>query len=124
MCLISRYKEPKVAQKDITVYKVVREVPGGYSSIYESFFYKSGKLYKTRMSKANGGSLDGQELRETAHYVTKFYIEKGFHTAATKIRLKDLIWCDEIIVKGTIPKGSLYYRNASNLLVSNQIILH
>jgi hypothetical protein len=124
MCLVSRYKEPKVAEKDITVYKIVREVPRGYSSHFEAFFYKSGKLYKTRMSKSNGGCLDTRERIETSHYTTKFYIERGFHSAATKTRLKHLVDGDAIIVKGTIPKGSLYYRNASNLLVSNQIILH
>lgn len=125
MCMITNWTEPKEALEDITVYKLLN-LDG--TSFFKSFPYKKKELYTTVMTEtSNEGALDDKEEQDMSIYSNLRYIEQGFHSAGSRKRLEEMRFMyilDSIIVECTIPKGSLYYKNDSDLYVSNQIIIH
>lgn len=124
MCLVTEQQKPIQIRKDMAVYKVLTKE---LSSIRYYFRWELGKLYKTYMVANNTSKLIADDLALKAYpdfirnksYV---HIHEGFHSFATLKRAED--WgvssCD-IIVKCTIPKGSLIYKDKTGLVVSNQI---
>jgi len=136
MCLITTQKKPLIAKKDITVYKLLDP---NYKSPYTYYQYKPGKLVKAKIKDSHEwcgfDSIDQAWLDE--HYPTWFEsardhkplkslkcIGSGLHSAATEDRLYGTKAKGEMIVKCTIPKGSEYYKDATGLRVSNQLIVH
>jgi len=133
MCLIvKKGAKPRIANRDITVYKelVVFE---GIRSPYYFFEYELGKKYTTRITftyKESGGydmkemidmGVDGFSF-EGRHRICAF-IKRGFHAAVRADRIR----CAQPfrrLFRCTIPKGSEYYANRSGLIVSNQIIIN
>lgn len=129
MCLQTTWTKPKVATKNITVYKLVRcyivegEKKPSIHAPYESFKYNLNKLYRAKMVEVfDDTHLDdeaGKALRnETLPVIS---IGPGFHSALTKTRLGKLTNSEEKIAKAIIPKGAKYYEGLSDLIVSNQI---
>ena len=125
MCLQTTWEKPKKAEKDIIVYKIVELTNRGIKAPYNDFIYEPYKLYKTKMKLTDDFcpfDTIAQIARDNCN--EKLYnIGQGFHSAKYKKRLG---WVDErtqFIVKCIIPKGSLYYKGLTNLMVSNQIII-
>jgi len=138
MCLITEQKKPKVADKDIVCYKA-----GGYNKqknifwgIYYCFEYELSKLYKTKLKESTDCFYYDSEAIEQYglnpfHFrpgklmeeLKKRYniIGSGFHSAESLDRLKREGRSEK--AKCIIPKGSLYYKDKTGLLVSNQIIV-
>lgn len=132
MCLITDQQQPKIAEEDITVYKVLQ----GMNSPYHSdFTYILGKLYKTDIQEDDSfWCFDASDNVVLASY---FGIDwkinrklkcfgQGFHSALSISRLREssiaYAW-RAYIYECIIPKGSKYYVNPSNLAISNQIII-
>lgn len=132
MCLITDQKRAFIAEKDITVYKLLE---GNMLSPYTNFTYEVGKLYKTTIKRELEEDRCCFDRRD--HYdISKKWpnwpndsslkaFGRGFHAALKKERLMsndvDTYYGD--IYKCIIPKGSKYYVNISGLVVSNQIIV-
>lgn len=123
MCLYTTQKEPKIAQEDITCYKVIRK--NMTSLIYGEITWKIGKLYKTIMKATEEETRTSEKIR---------IVKQGFHSYKSPKDVKkgysEVINIPCIIVECTIPKGSLYYDGyhykedgfTSNQLIVNKVI--
>ena len=118
MCLVTDWKEPKIAEKDIVCYKWYEK---GRNNTYESPYQGSPiPTFKTVIHT----ELDTPEIFNDAEgecYMYKrildkdliYKIHKGFHSFSTYEGVRsDITSClsDVIIVSCIIPKGSRYYR--------------
>lgn len=122
MCLITRQKEPLIAEEDITVYKILT---GRRAAIYYYFKYEKDLLYVTVMQKALDIMPADSYVMATYHTSKDIIsIGEGFHACTTIGRAEMLRGVGEYIFKATIPKGSLYYKDETDLIVSDKIIIH
>lgn len=130
MCLITVQKKPLEAEKDIIVYKEVnkQKEKNIYESIYNDFIWKPNKLYKTDLKKDS--KLTYYDDKSMRHYISipknlLTSISEGFHSMnksrcigeMKNIKVKTLPF-----IECKIPKGSLYYKDATGLYASNQLI--
>jgi hypothetical protein len=128
MCLQTKWKQPKVATKDMTVYKLLTPLGEKTAAPPYSDFpitYTLGRKRSTTMRKtSDNSSFDTEAMVALRKYDKGQYIGigKGFHSALTKKRLIPHS-SDVCVYKCTIPKGSLYYRGFTGLIVSNKIII-
>lgn len=131
MCLITDQKEPKVAEQDITVYKILE----GLTSPYNYFHYELGKLYETEIEEDDEWCcFDAKD----AEYLTSNFEDwergrngklqcfgAGFHSISSIDRAREFVRNDGsmIIYEAIIPKGAQYYENGSQLAISNKLII-
>ena len=113
MCLYTRWKKPKEAEKDIIIYKILCK---DYRSPHMGFLYNLGVKYNTDMESYSSQYTDGR------------YVEAGFHAFTNKRALlksslkKDFI--STVAFKCIIPKGSSYYiSSCKKEIVSDSIII-
>lgn len=138
MCL-AVYKDSNflIAEKDITIYKLVRINKGLYCSPFFWHRYEPGKIYfetvTFRKQKQTNPCFDGLERKKVDDfndYSNVRFITKGFHFSFTKERLtrSEVYKINRkilFIIKGIIPKGSKYIIGIDNKLgVSNTIVLY
>jgi hypothetical protein len=145
--LIKRNSKIIVAEKDVTVYKMMKLlsdykgidiIPNYYKALLFPFIYEVGKLYKTEI----GISFDVGSIfttYEAKHYVGErrvdaaaledfnlMFVNAGFHSTTDIDVFNPLLkvrnWAN-IVVTAIIPKGSVYYENELGSVVSNQIII-
>lgn len=134
MCWITydkKYKDFKVAEEDIPVFKVVRKIP--LSSYYTNYLYILNEVHTTEPIKINHSLIyHGEEWK----------IQKGFHSYSVECTTEiscgqniqvyssddDAILLDYYKMSNTckleclIPKGSLYYVNEWGEYVSESIL--
>lgn len=111
MCLYTKWKKPKIATKDIVVYKVLRTYSEHIESPYRGFVYNLKELYETKLTKCK--SLGGLE----------YSIFEGFHAFVSK-KINWYFRTHEKLYKCIIPKGSTYYISSNNKeIVANKIII-
>lgn len=134
MCLITKQKEPFIADKDITVYKMLDENSSDSAySPYQSYHYKLNELYQTIIEEDEYiccfDNVDQTEIEiDYPHWmfdrVFKEYGLKafgsGFHSTFKTERLDKY---KTTIFECVIPKGSEYYIGFTDLVISNQIII-
>lgn len=142
MCLQTRWKIPEIAEKDILTYKeiemVLNEDNDGeineieYRSPFQNFYYIPGKVYKTDMVTSSDGSpydTLAQNAMNNFPSCQLISIGPGFHSCLTRERLIKAqgpfgnLRLERFIFLCVIPKGSLYYKGLTDLIVSNQIKL-
>ena len=135
MCWAGRV-EKRIADKDITVYKVITHNGVVYASYYTNFTYEVGKRY-------DGGKLIPQGSSDYG------VISRGFHSYSaenTHIRLSgdcgikvhariylnnpsqfidgyDERWYGTFLMACSIPKGTIYYENDRGEIVSESIFV-
>ena len=137
MCLlIERKVKPRVAKRDLTVYKLVEYGEDNHVfSICQGFEYERGVLYETDIQEDEHG--DFSDFTQASDYGVSgsgdfciatrpdlVFYGKGFHSYIRKKRIEGDGDVDLTIVKCTIPKGSLYMVNKSNECISNKIIIN
>ena len=120
MCLILQYLKPKIADKDIVCYKIVKKskVKGVYKSGVQRFEYTIRQLYTNNI-----------DIKYINIYIKKYYniftIGVGmFHSYTNYLSPKLIPSSDYITLKCIIPKGSYYFEGYSNnllLYASSQI---
>lgn len=113
MCLYTRWKKPKKAEKDIIVYKILNK---DCASPYRGFKYNLGVKYDTDMESFKGMFTSG------------LYIESGFHAFTSKRALLKSFLKKEFksakAFKCIIPKGSSYYiSSCKKEIVSDSTII-
>lgn len=140
MCLVTNQLEPKIATEDIIVYKKMNEHKdsGTIWSYHQDFQYELGKLYKTEIKESEDISvLDYEAKRDYENFYKGFNSNfgeniiddtlkcfgEGFHSYKRKERGDIRFWSKAFLYECIIPKGSEYYEDCSNLLVSNQLII-
>jgi hypothetical protein len=151
MCLITQQLVPNIAENDITVYKFLKKLEKHYESfLYTKFKYFPGVLVTTvirestdlnfydpisrikydeiikKMNLSHGASRAGHHARDQGMIKS---LGSGFHSfraerkgdSKPNVNLKKRYIS---LVECTIPKGSLYYEDATGLIVSNQLIVN
>jgi hypothetical protein len=128
MCMIiNRNEIPKVAEKDIEVFKVFQLEGGTLNAPYQTFKYELDTLYQTEIGEETDFweqcPFDDEERQDYRNEDARdiIYISTGFHSAVSAERLGNPY--NRIILKCIVPKGSLYLINKSGLMVSNQIFI-
>jgi hypothetical protein len=126
--LIEKEVDFAIAAEDLIVYKVLSvPSPDYFCSIYRSFGYKVGQLYKTKITRSTNGTVfDSRDDIAYDNFDPKelIFIKQGFHSANKKLRLSHEVDDDtKVLVECIIPKGSKYYTNRTGCVVSNQIIV-
>jgi len=119
MCLKTTLTEPKIAEKDITCYKVIRK---DMTSLYhDDFKWEFGKMYHSLIEAVNDSQDRNKEIHQAFHsYETLEDLKKAYFSATVPC----------LTVKCTIPKGSTVYSGshdnlkgyASNQLIINEVI--
>ena len=128
MCLITNWKSPRMAKKDIVVFKNFDcEFEDGLLSPYLGHVYQRYELNITNMVADNKfNTYMGYAVLNAYPYCTEYnntytHIHEGFH-AFTNLDYSS-IYRLGLTTKCIIPKGSLYYKDKTGLIVSNQIII-
>jgi hypothetical protein len=135
MCLITTQKKPSTAEEDIIVFKSLIKTNDKTATIpFQKYNYELGTLYKTKIKGSNAwlasDRIDADWLNTHHpdwHYGTDELIclGEGYHATLTKQRAYILLnFADSYLYQCTIPKGSKYYKDATGLIVSNQIIIN
>jgi len=143
MCLVTKKKNPKMAKKDIIVWKILRS---DLSAIYQSnFYYERDKLNKTKFKYESYNNwwvvfdkIIRVKLRETFPNFENdeemkrkmMSVSEGFHSLLYKKDAKYYISVDGMardndgkIFKAIIPKGAEYIKDGYGQIVSNQLII-
>ena len=120
MCLITKMKEPTIAEKDIICYKVISK---DMTSLYHvDFKWEFGKLYETEMKQTDNPWIEDTMIDEGFHsYKSYKDVKKGYFMSITPC----------MIVECTIPIGTMYFEGchgydtsgyASDQLIINRVI--
>ena len=110
MCLITIQLKPKIADKNIVCYKIVKKskVKGVYKSGVQRFEYIIRQLY------TNNLDIKYINIIIKKHY-SLFIIEKDmFHSYANYLPTKSAPSPNYITLKCIIPKGSYYFEGRQN----------
>ena len=112
MCLFINQLKPKIADKNIICYKLVKrtKVKGIYKSIFQKFEYTIKKLYINNISIECSNSVI-KHFKIQGIEGGDYFIEEGmFHSYANCSHAVLNHAPDEFIVKCIIPKGAYYYK--------------
>jgi len=138
MCLITEQTEPIILEKDLIVFKTVRNSNGCITPVHIlNFVYMQGvknPIVKLVPTKELGMFAD---TPSQMHYKHKFIsarswdfveglvsISEGYHSFQSLERLYATFWRGLVSAQFTIPAGSEIYYDATGLIVSNQIIFN
>ena len=120
MCLRLEYLKPKIADKNIICYKLIKrtKVKGIYESIFQKFEYTIKKLYTNNISiECSNSVIKHFKIQDIEG--RDYYIEEGmFHSYANCSHSALNHAPDEFIVKCIIPKGAYYYKGKYKGLTS------
>lgn len=113
MCLRLEYLKPKIADKNIICYKLVKrtKVKGIYESIFQKFEYTIKKLYTNNISiECSNSVIKHFEIQDIEG--RDYYIEEGmFHSYASYLYPVILSPLPHgALLKCIIPKGAYYYK--------------
>ena len=106
MCLVTAQLKPKIADKDIICYKLVKKtkIKGIYKSSFQEFEYIIRQLYTNNIKIEFSYKLIKPET------IFGYFIEESmFHSYASNLYpiLSPLPWC--ALLKCIIPKGAYYF---------------
>lgn len=126
MCLFSETRIPKIATKNIKVYKVVKQKNKELLTPYLN--YEVSKVMKTSFKECIKAILNMRRNMYRGYEISYGFIHsaKSFRTAhllRTSLCCYNCCLNDKyIIITGIIPKGSLYYESVGSYC-SNKLIL-
>ena len=131
MCLITEQKRAKRIKEDMIVYKILTLDGSVLRSKYMwNFIYEIGKEYKTKITKQPYNNHILFDTYVSSHYFYEainenylYAVEKGFHSCLQKERAAFHKIKDDKVFKCIVPKGSLVFKDATGLIVSNRIII-
>lgn len=131
MCLITEQKVPLEAQEDMVVYKAVIIDKTKITSVYYDFEWTLGKIESALCFTRdfNNGIFADQkciDAYEEIDNVNLVSISEGLHSATTRKRAIQVVKFYQkncTLAQCTIPKGALYYKDVTGLIVSNQLRL-
>ena len=109
MCLFINHLEPKIADKDIICYKLVKrtKIKGVYKSSFQEFEYVIRQLYINNFDIKLSYFLI-KHISIIGSSIT--YIEEGmFHSYTNYMPFMVANFTDESILKCIIPKGAYYF---------------
>ena len=112
MCLVTTQLEPKIADKDIVCYKLVKrtKIKGIYKSNFQRFEYVIRRLYTNNLDIRFANKVIHNLYLSYPHYGVYVIEEDMFHSYASNlypIILSPLPWY--ALLKCIIPKGAYYF---------------
>lgn len=118
MCWISKIKpKPKVAEEDMAVYKYANASyitkKSVYALIYPHRYIIDKNNKNIRLNILRNLVIDGNQVHT---------INEGYHSYADLETARKKHWCSSHLAHFTIPKGTKYYINEKNEIVSENII--
>ena len=121
MCFRTKNPQKRIAESDVTCYKVVYVHKKKINSYFKDFPYKLNKkyfqpilFYKGEFSRAEEGFHSYDKVEYTFKYCGLCIESTYFFT---------YINSNERIVKCIIPKGTVYYKNEHGEIISESIII-
>ena len=137
MCWVSYKGSPAkhIASEDITCYKIFcnsnimwnqNKVRFLGMPVWNKYTIKElHSLYKDYLYVPYNTNPEINIFINFSNYLYRWYIEKGYHSYSTlhKAKLEKSSNIIEVIVKCIIPKGSEYYINETQEIVSSNIIV-
>ena len=154
MCLITAQKQALIAQEDFIVYKWLRVIGEDtlqkiYRAPYHDMQYTLGQLYTTTIEEISDvcdkvafDDVDSKVLNDlfkdskgdTNWCIAWYngnepadvkYFGSGFHAMTTLERAEKVYNMDRFkLFECTVPAGSEYYLNPSDLIISDKIIIN
>ncbi len=118
-------ERPKIAKKDIVVYKILKNRRVGLSgrpawaTVYQNFKFSKGYHYYQEVYKSEGEF--GISFKQDSLGV-RVRIDEGLHAWTTKSTASRNCFGDVKIFEMIIPKGSKYYLGRNGDIVSNNLI--
>ena len=115
-----RYLKPKVATKDIKVYKILKEIHSNYLTPY----------MRERINFINGkADLPTVKIKAYKNWLLgEFFVEEGYHSFITlkeaKFNLNFNFRSNVAIFNAIIPKGTKYFIGTYNDIVSEKLIIY
>jgi len=130
MCTITQWKKPRRTNRDIVCYKTGCRAEDKFVSGIRSFEYTLNELYEAPLEESfEPEDICPADYVETEYYrgfteETLRYIASGFHACLTVRGAEQNkgIFADTR-VRCVVPKGSLYYKDRTGLIVSNRMIV-
>ncbi len=127
MCLYTR-RLPRVAKKDITVYKRLRVAQYNNANAVIVTPYQGTHVNSPIMTTDEvnpfKNQINGWKLFKAIIKRNSVSIESGIHAYTTEREADLNLGISEILVEATIPKGSLYMRdNRNKEIVSSKLVL-
>lgn len=121
MCLVSKQKQPCIAEKDIEIYKIVIKSCNRYFSFFEGFSYELNKEYEE----------NGDPNQRYFNYdMKRSVLDQGwFHSYVDcTIAIQDIVTFlsyrpNLSLLHGIIPKGTPYYIGLRGDVCSKKIKL-
>lgn len=115
-----RWLKPKVAEKDIKVYKILKEINSNYLIPYR----------RERINFVNS-KADLQPVKIIAYWdwiINRFVVDEGYHSFTTvkevKFNLNFNFRGNTAIFNAIIPKGTKYFIGKYNDIVSEKLIIY
>ena len=111
MCLFINHLEPKIANKDIVCYKLVKrtKIKGIYKSSFQKFEYVIRQLYTNNLDIRFADKVIKNLCPSYPHHGI-YAIEEGmFHSYTNYMPFELFTSPDETILKCIIPKGAYYF---------------
>jgi hypothetical protein len=122
---------PKIAKKNIKVYKTGKLKDGEFLANFRIFNYVHDITYTTEFTYSNGLQYelvcDLIESEYRSSMEKPQFVKQGYHAYSTLTRAMDSAQRgnDDLVVGlFVIPKGAQYYLNPAECIVSNQIIFN
>jgi len=112
--------KPKVATKDIKVYKILKEINSNYLTPY----------MRERINFINGkADLPPVKIKAYWDWLTsRFFVDEGYHSFTTvkeaKFSLNFNFRSNVAIFNAIIPKGTKYFIGKYNDIVSEKLIIY
>ena len=113
------HQKVKIARKDITCYKVLRNINSRYYAPYQCVEYRYNKLKKSKIiTRPRPGTFGSGTIDLGLHSLTDLKSVKRF------INRTLLVYSGDPVFEAVIPKGSEYYYNPyKGEYVSNQLMI-
>lgn len=123
MCFFARNPQKRIAESDVTCYKIVYVHKKKINSYVRAFPYELNKkyfqpiqFYKNRFgSRAEEGFHSYNKVEYAFNEYYGLYIESPYFRTSVD--------SNERIVKCIIPKGTIYYKNELGEIISESIVI-
>ena len=118
MCLKLNSLEPKIADKDIVCYKLVKrtKIKGVYKSIFQRFEYIIRQSYTNNLNIKYVNNIIKRFKSEYLGVLNCFIEEGMFHSYVDWLPTMSVISSNYVVLKCIIPKGAYYFEGYSNII--------
>ena len=115
----SKQPQPRIAQRDIVVWKVL-ESP----SYHERVKHKSALVSPYQRTPYKLGERMNKNIKVRGNRTFKYYVYEGLHSYRTRIGCYNIASTEKDIYPAIIPRGSKVFFGLSGKVVSSSLIVY